>query len=526
MTNVATILICLFVSFGGFLFGYDTGLISGLLEMDAFKADFGPGNGADVTAPVSSLLVSILSVGTFFGALIAGHLADSLGRRWAIICSSGVFLVGVALQTASHSLALMIPGRIIAGLGVGLLSDLVPLYQAEAAPKNIRGTLVSTYQLAITIGILVAFGVNQGLQTKDGREAYRVPIAIQFFFGLFLGGGMFFLPDSPRNLLRLDRRADAESALCRLRGRPMSDPAIQQEMTEMEDALALEAHLGEASFMDCFRGPNLRRTQIGIWLQMFQQLTGVNAVFYYGTSFFKQAGVTQAYLSSTVTGVVNVLSTFPALYLMERMGRRKLLLMGSAIMLFAQIIVASVGTAYPAKLAPGTNDVISSDSNAGIVMIVFTCVFIFGFASSWGPGAWVISSEIFTLRVRSKSIALSVASNWFWNFILGFVTPYLLKPDEANLGPKIDFVWAAFILAGMIYVYYMVPETSGLALEQVDEMFDSGIPPRKSAAFVPTRTAGSGGANHQAMEFAGKEGGPRGPEAGFNKTGSHDTMGV
>ncbi|KAI8904506.1 general substrate transporter [Powellomyces hirtus] len=502
MTNTSTILICLFVSFGGFLFGYDTGLISGILEMEAFKADFGPGNGAPVGASTKSLIVSILSVGTFFGALAAGQLADKLGRRWAIICSSGVFLIGVALQTAGHNLGLMLPGRIIAGFGVGLLSDLIPLYQAEAAPKHLRGTLVSTYQLAITIGILAAFGVNQGLQNVDGRASYRVPIAIQFFFAAFLAGGMFLLPDSPRNLLRLNRRADALSALCRLRSRPAHDVEITNEMAEMEQHLRFEQELGEASYMDCFRGKGYRRTMIAIWIQAFQQLTGVNFIFYYGTTFFRQAGIEQAYLTSTITGVVNVLSTFPALYMIDRMGRRKVLLMGTTIMLIGQLVVGAVGTAYPATLDPNTGAVLTSNSEAGICTIVFTCVFIYGFASTWGPGAWVVTTEIFPLRLRSKGVALATASNWFWNFVLGFTTPYIVDPDEGDLGPKIAFLWAALILAGGVFVYFLVPETRGLALEDVDELFDSGIPPWKSSAFI---VSDKHNPHHDAMEFAGKQ---------------------
>ncbi|KAI8816127.1 MFS monosaccharide transporter [Fimicolochytrium jonesii] len=401
------------------------------------------------TSPPDSARFSCLSCPS--ERFLAHYVADKFGRRFGIIISSGVFLVGVGLQTASHSLALMVPGRVVAGFGIGLLSDMVPLYQAEAAPKHLRGALVFCYQLAITIGILCAQCVNQGVKNLAGREAYRIPIAIQ--------------------------------------GR---------DAHEMQEALHTDAQLGQATWSDCFNGTSNRRTQVGIWLQMFQQLTGVNAVFYFGTGFFKQAGIKEAFSGSTVTGVVNVLSTLPALYLMEKMGRRKLLLMGSAIMLVAQVLVASTG------------EILDSNSTAGIVMIVFTCMFIFGFASSWGPGAWVVSTEIFPLRIRSKGVALATASNWFWNFLLGFVTPYLLKPDQANLGPKIDFLWAAFILAGMAFVYFCVPETKGkpagailfvcmkdnnpltpslcvpgLALEDVDDMFDSGIPAHRSATFVP-----------------------------------------
>ncbi|KAJ3019999.1 Plasma membrane low glucose sensor [Thoreauomyces humboldtii] len=484
--NAISILICIFVSFGGFLYGYDTGLISGIQEMSAFINDFGPGGGQPLKSSVRSVIVSILSIGTFFGALTAGYLADRVGRRYAIMVSCCVFSVGVALQTASHSLGLLLPGRVVAGFGVGLLSDLIPLYQAEAAPKHLRGTLVSTYQLAITIGILAAFGVNQGCQNISGRTSYRVPIALQFVFAAVLFFGMIVLPESPRYLLKEGRPEQARSALSRLRGRPPQDTVIVDEMVELEEALAFEASLGvnEATYADCFRGNSNRRTQIGIWIQCFQQLTGVNAIFYFGPTFFRQAGISQAYLTSTITGVVNVVSTFPALYLVERIGRRQLLLMGSAIMFIGQIVVASIGTAYPAKLDNTTGAVISANGPAGVALIVFTCIFIYGFASSWGPGAWVVTTEVFPIRIRSKGVSLSTASNWFWNFILAFCTPYVVDHDKGNLGPKISFIWAFFVFVGGVFVYFFVPETKGLALEDVDELFDSGIPARHSAGYI------------------------------------------
>ncbi|KAI9097042.1 high-affinity glucose transporter [Phlyctochytrium arcticum] len=483
MTNFNVILICLFVSFGGFLFGYDTGLISGLLDMREFKKDFGPGNDEPVSENDTAILVSILSVGTFFGSLSAGIIADKAGRRWAIILSSFVFAVGCVIQTLAHTLSLMLPGRLIAGLGVGLLSDLIPLYQAEAAPKELRGTLVSCYQLAITIGIVAAQAINQALKDHEGRASYRIPIALQLGFAGFLGFGMLALPDSPRNHLRLGKNEMAIKALCRLRGAKRDDPAIVNEIAKMQRNLEMEGALGEAGYFDLFKGKANQRIQIGIWLQMFQQLTGVNFIFYYGTTFFKSAGLTNNYLVSTITGVVNVVSTLPALYLMERLGRRKLLLLGSAIMFVGMMVVGCVGTAFPAKLDDKDN-VIEANQTAGMVTIISTCLFIYGFASSWGPGAFVVTSEIFPLRLRSKGVAVAIASNWFFNWLLGFVTPFLVGRKKLNLGPKIGFLWAAFILLGGVFVYFAVPETKGLSLEEVDMLFDSGISMRKSSQFV------------------------------------------
>jgi len=489
----STILICVFVSFGGFLFGYDTGMISGVLAMGAFKRDFGHNTGGStdtytIDAPIQSLIVSILSVGTFIGALVAGVAGDWLGRKWAIIFSCVVFSVGIALQTAAAALGLMVAGRFIAGLGVGLLSDLVPLYQAEAAPKHLRGALVSCYQLAITLGILVSFLVELGTEARSDRAAYRIPIGIQFIWAGILGFGMLLLPDSPRGLLRSGKREKAAKALAHLRGiKDPEDVRVRDELKEIQANLDYEAELGGVSYMDLFRGTIARRTWLGILLQMFQQLTGVNFIFYYGTVFFQMAGIPQSYIVQSVTGVVNVVSTIPALIWIDRWGRRRLLLFGAAVMFIGQLVTGIMGTVFPAQINEN-GDVISHNSAAGIVMIVFICIFIFGFACSWGPGAWVVPSEIFPLRVRAKGISLATASNWFWNWVLAFVTPYLVNrgPGNANLGPKIAFIWTAFILLAMIYTWFTVPETKGLSLEDVDEMFNSGVKPWKSRAFVPS----------------------------------------
>ncbi|KAJ3046285.1 Plasma membrane low glucose sensor [Rhizophlyctis rosea] len=490
-TNINVILICVFVSFGGFLFGFDTGLISGLLEMDAFNRDFGHQDGStyNISSSIESLIVSILSVGTFIGALTAGLVADLFGRKWAIIASCVVFTAGIVVQIVSATVSVLVVGRFIAGLGVGLLSDLVPLYQAEAAPKHLRGTLVSCYQLAITLGLLIAFGVNQGTAHLDDRAAYRIPIGLQFVWAGILGFGMLILPDSPRGLLRSGKPKAAAKALARMRGvRDHNDPVIQDELREIQANLEFEANLGGVSYRDLFRGNARKRITLGIMLQAFQQLTGVNFIFYYGTTFFKQAGITQPYITQTITGVVNVISTIPGLFLIEHWGRRKLLLTGCAVMFIGQLIVGIVGTSIPAHLDASGN-VVDPNKGAGISMIVFVCIFIFGFAYSWGPGCWVVASEIFPLRLRAKGISLATASNWFFNWLLAFVTPYLVNPDSANLGPKIAFIWAAFILLAGIYTYFFMPETKGLALEDVDEMFESGVSPRRSSAWQPSGLA-------------------------------------
>ena len=419
-TNIVAIILCIFVAFGGILFGYDTGTISGVQENAYWQRQFGSTVNADGTVTIStsqkSMIVSILSVGTFFGALLASPFGDYLGRKWALFASCWVFCVGVAMQTASTGIGLFTGGRVIAGLGVGLVSCLVPMYQAEAAPARIRGALIGCYQFAITIGILVASVVNNACKDYTSDAGWRWVISVQFMFAGLLAVGMIFLPDTPRSLIRKGKMEEATKSLARLRSAPIDDPELLAELDEIRANLEYEKQVGEASYIDCFKGVSLRRSLLGIFIQMFQQcnpylfcltvVTGVNFIFYYGTSFFKISGFTDPFLSNMITTIVNVCMTLPGLYMVERLGRRKLLLYGAAVMTISQFIVGIVGV----TAASGRENSPKAALNA---IIAFVCIFIAGFAASWGPVAWILTGELFTLKTRAKQMSMATASNWY-----------------------------------------------------------------------------------------------------------------
>lgn len=286
-------LMCAFAAFGGILFGYDSGYISGVLAMDFFKQEFGHPNSPDTENAYNgylyhtwekSLITSILSAGTFFGALVAGDIADRLGRRTTIILGCMVFSVGVALQVASTSIALLVPGRLIAGLGVGFVSAIIILYMSEISPKAVRGAIVSGYQWAITIGLMLASVTNQGTKGRMDSSSYRIPIALQWLWAIILGTGLFLLPESPRWFVKNDRLEDAAKALGKLRGHPPDSDYIKDELAELVANFRLESMHMTATWADCFKGgfkkpsSNLRRVILGILMQMMQQWTGVNFI--------------------------------------------------------------------------------------------------------------------------------------------------------------------------------------------------------------------------------------------------------
>ncbi|KAH9472019.1 hypothetical protein Pst134EA_002648 [Puccinia striiformis f. sp. tritici] len=410
------IIIAGFAAFGGFLYGYDTGYIAGVKAMPFWlrsAGQLGSDGKYSITTSQDSLVTSILSVGTFVGALLAYPIGDRYGRRIGIMIACAIFSVGVALQTASSTIPLFVVGRVFAGLGVGVASCLVPMYQSECAPKWIRGGVVACYQWAITIGLLVASVTVNATKDFDSANSYRIPIGIQFVWAAILVIGLTVLPESPRYLLLKGNEEEAWKSL-----------------------------------------------RLGV--QGWQQASGINFFFYYGTTFFKNSGIENAFLVTVATNVVNVVATIPGIWAVDKVGRRTMLIAGAMMMFGCELIVACVGTFTTA------------DNQASQkVLVAFSCIFIGVFAATWGPIPWVVTSEIYPLATRGKQMAMSTASNWVVNFFIGFITPYLVDggAGKAGLGVKVFWLWAALCFAALTFSFFLIPETKGLSLEQVDLLY-------------------------------------------------------
>ncbi|CAJ2500038.1 Uu.00g028910.m01.CDS01 [Anthostomella pinea] len=470
-SSAPAIMVGLFVATGGLLFGYDTGTINGILAMDSFIKQFNTGyiddQGDPTLSPAQiSIVVAILSAGTVAGALISAPFGDWIGRRISIIASVGVFIVGVIFQICADAIPMLLTGRFFAGIGVGAVSVLVPLYQSEMAPKWIRGTLVCAYQFSITCGLLSASIVNLLTSNLHGAPAYRIPIGLQLTWACVLCLGLLILPETPRYLIKRGDKHAAGLALSRLRRLDITHPALVEELAEIEANHEYELTLGSASYRDVFTGsPHLgRRILTGCGLQMLQQLSGINFIMYYGTTFFRNAGVLNPFLISLILNIINVVSTVPGLFVVESWGRRKLLMVGAIGMAIGQLIIAifaSVG---------GPNN----EGLAAKLLMIFVSLFVFFYAASWGPVAWVVTSEIYPLKVRAKSMSISTASNWLFNFGIAYGTPFLVeeRAGYASLGTRIFYIWGAFCILGAIFVYCMIYETSKISLEQIDEMYE------------------------------------------------------
>ncbi|KJX97687.1 monosaccharide transporter like protein [Zymoseptoria brevis] len=496
-------LLCAFASFGGIFFGYDSGYINGVLNSPRFIAEVNGSyaDGDKLSSSDTSLITSILSAGTFFGAIMAGDISDMIGRKWTIIAGCGIYMIGVILQMASTGRDLLVAGRAIAGVGVGFESAIVILYMSEICPRKVRGALVSGYQFCITIGLLLAACVNYGVQDRGDTGEYRIPIGIQFAWGLILGGGLLFLPDSPRYFVKRGRVEQARQALARVRGQPADSEYVESELAEIianeeYERSVIPSGSWLKGWTNCFTGSvfksnsNLRKTILGTSMQMMQQWTGVNFIFYYSTPFLQSTGaIGNPFLISLIFTLVNVCSTPISFYTVEKFGRRFILLWGALGMLICQFLVAIIGVTvgFNKTSTNAAGDTIANNIPAVNAQIAFIAIFIFFFASTWGPGAWVLIGEIFPLPIRSRGVGLSTASNWLWNTIIAVITPYMVGEDEGNLKSSVFFVWGALCTFAFIYTYFIVPETKGLSLEQVDRMMEE-TSPRTSAKWVPHET--------------------------------------
>lgn len=370
-----------FVSMGGLLFGYDTGQISGFQEMSNYLERYGEldEHGKYVFSTVrSGLIVSLLSVGTLIGALLGAPLADRLGRKWSITIWCLILNVGLIVQISSPAgkWYQMVVGRWVTGLGVGGCSLLVPMYQGESAPRQIRGAMISCYQLFVTLGIFLSYCINLGTETLQNTAQWRITLGLTFLFALVLGGGMVFFPESPRFEFRHGKVESAQATMSKLYGVPPNHRIILQELQEIQQQLDAESQAQK--WHEFITAPRMfYRVILGMVLQSLQQLTGANYFFYYGTTIFQGAGISNSFITQVILGAINFATTFGGLYVVENFGRRKSLIVGGACMFTFFMIFASIGHFVLDVDNP------QNTPNTGKGMIVLACLFITAYAMTW-----------------------------------------------------------------------------------------------------------------------------------------------
>ncbi len=426
---------------GGLLFGYDTGVISGATLF--LRKEF------TLNSFTEELAVSSILIGTIIGAAIGGRMGDAIGRKRTLIITSVVFAVGAVLTALSPNLTVFILFRILVGLAVGVASLTVPIYIAEMAPPAMRGSLVTFNQLAITIGIAVAYWVD--LAFAANGQGWRPMFAIACIPGLILLGGMFFLHETPRWLASKGRWDEAEQALTRT----LNDQEKDNELKSIRDSVKDEKKISQRQvYRELTASPYKLALTVGVGLAVLQQFVGINTVIYYAPTIFGYAGFSSpsgAILATSVVGVINVLSTIVAIFVLDRIGRKPLLLTGSigmALTLIGMGVVFAVGAA-----------------NAGILILICLLLYIFFFAIGMGPVFWLLNSEIFPTRLRSTGSSLSTMANWGANLLVSITFLSLI----GAIGKPFTF-WLYAILAVVTFFFcrLLVPETKGKRLEEIE----------------------------------------------------------
>ncbi|CRG91365.1 putative quinate permease [Talaromyces islandicus] len=461
---------------GGMLFGMDSGIIGGVLTMDPFQQKYGLADKPDtVTANLSANIVSTLQAGCFAGALLASPLAEKMGRRSALLISALISIVGTVMQAAaSGQLAVMYVGRFVTGLGVGGASMVNPLYVSENAPRAIRGGLTGLYQLFIVFGIMLAFWINYGcLLHVHGTAMYSVPLATQAIPAVLLFVGMSLCNESPRWLAKQDKWEQAKATLSKVRALPQSHPYIVDEFNDIVTQLENERQLiGGSGFWDLMRemwliAPNRKRAAYTIILMICQQMTGTNAINYYAPQIFKNLGVTGNATNLFATGVYGIVKTVACavflIFVADSLGRRRSLLWTSVGQALAMLYIGLYVRISP----PVTGEPVSP---AGYVALV--CIFLFAafFQFGWGPVCWIYVSEIPTARLRSLNVAFGAATQWLFNFVVARAVPSMLVTMGSN-GYGTYIFFACFCFAMGVFVWFFIPETKGVSLERMDELF-------------------------------------------------------
>ncbi|KAJ5190867.1 uncharacterized protein N7498_009852 [Penicillium cinerascens] len=470
---------------GGSLFGFDLSSMSAILPTNQFRCYFNQGpngppfnNLTDCSGPRSTVqggITASMSGGSFIGALISGFVTDMFGRKSAIQMGSIIWLIGSTLCCASQNIPMLIVGRFINGLCVGTCSAQVPVYVAELAPPHLRGVVMGTQQWAITWGVLIMFYISYGSSFLAGQAAFRLPWGLQMIPALILFLGLFFMPESPRWLAKNDRWDECCHILSSIHANNnLDDGFIQMEIQQLKDACELECSKTDDTYLDLFRPHMIWRTHIIVFVQIWCQLTGINAILYYITYIFGMAGLigSSNLVASSISSVINVVMTIPALLFMDRIGRRPLLIGGSISLTIWWTICAGLMGGYGGPAPPGGLDHIPEESwliTGAPAKVVIACSYLIvaSFAPTWGPVEWVYPSELFPLRLRGKAAGLSTASNWAFNFALS----YFIPPSFVNITWKTYIIFAVFAFAMTLHVFLAFPETSGRTLEEVEDAF-------------------------------------------------------
>lgn len=453
-----------FVCTAGFLFGYDTGIVGGVLTMKSYKSDFGYSD----STTVSAVMVSLQNVGAFLSALAVFPISERFGRKKTIQGAMSIFILGVILQVIpSHSLVCFYIGRFVSGLGLGSGTAVVPAYNAEQAPKEIRGRLGSGMQLLFALGVMISYwidyGTTQGLSSTNSAQ-WQIPVGLQIVPAAVLAIGLTFQKESIRWLAKKGRYEEAWENLKWMRAD--DGPEVKAEFNEIKVGIAEELRASEGfKKRELLEPANRYRLALAFGIFLGQQCTGMTALAYFGPQFFKLlvGGGSQDLLITGLFGAEKFVTVFTYIFFFSEIwGRKPTLWIAAFLMSVCFIIVTVVNKTTP---APVNNQ--ATSAGIATVAMIFLTNSIYQF--SWGPLPWPYTAEIFPTRIREIGTSVGVSTQWLFNFLFSLVTPYMIKA----WGSYTFIFYAALDIIMSILVFFFVKETKGKTLEEMETIFHS-----------------------------------------------------
>ncbi|KAJ0963810.1 hypothetical protein J5N97_028932 [Dioscorea zingiberensis] len=448
-------LACLIAATGGLIFGYDLGISGGVTSMDPFLLKFFPSvykmekanHSTNQYCKFDSEFLTLFTSSLYLAALVSSFFASTVtrvfGRKWSMFYGGITFLLGSVINGGAQDIFMLILGRLLLGVGVGFANQSVPLYLSEMAPARLRGMLNIGFQLMITIGIFAANLINYATSKIEGGWGWRVSLALAAVPATVITLGSFFLPDTPNSLIERGYKDQAKEMLCKIRGTEDIQMEYDDLLTASEEAQAIK-HPWSNILKRKYR-PQLT---MAILIPFFQQLTGINVIMFYAPVLFKTIGFGDdaSLMSAVITGLVNVFATFVSIATVDKVGRRTLLLQGGIQMFICQILVGTM-----IAIMFGTSGETDISKKYAFWVVVFICIYVSGFAWSWGPLGWLVPSEIFSMEIRSAGQSITVSVNMFFTFIIGQI--FLTMLCHMKFGLFYFFGgWRSFTMAGMVVV--------------------------------------------------------------------------
>ncbi|KAF7558282.1 hypothetical protein G7Z17_g69 [Cylindrodendrum hubeiense] len=429
--------------------GYDSGYLNGVLGSEDFIRRYGVNNdGSDsmyLTPRIRSIFSSLLVVGTVIGCLLNPLITERIGRKGSLFVASIAYAIGVILQTIGLPPAGFVVGRILLGSALGFISNAVPAYLMECSTPTNRGMLMAFYLQFLTTGNVIACGISYGTSKYQDSRGWRITIGFQLFLAITIFFGAIICPESPFVLTKRNKIREARQAIGILKNLDPESPEVDKAMEEVQAYVTEISSHGKVRVIECFQGTNLRRTFLGIAMSFFTIATGITFWFGYGTTFFIAAGVENSYLISLILAIVNCVFTIPSIYLIERLGRRRSLLWGGAVMALTQILTGVIHTVAP-----------DSSTNKNM-LVAGAVIFIAAYAPTWGIAAVVMTSY------------------WTMTWLIGFITPYMVDETAGDLGVNVAYLWFGMGVLSLIWAYLCVPELAGLSTTEVDLLFENRV---------------------------------------------------